>query len=247
MIKLERGEKPDALENSQQSWQDALNLAILRYGSYTLIPKREKETLVSHYRNDFIKVPLFESSNSKCAFCECKPAEGGNIEVEHFRPKSIYPLLTFEWTNFLPCCSKCNTTKSNHDTATSPIINPYDTDPELILYYEDIRIKPRDENALAKNTIAVCGLNSVRLMRPRGDILSSLHDFAEAIENAIEDFNSCTTDLRRRNRLRRITESIERIELLANRSERYSGYCKSYLNGCAPYQMAKKLIADNSE
>lgn len=247
MIKLERGDKPDILKDSQDSWQDALNLAIAAHGTYTDIPKTEKEALVSHYRNDLIKEKLFESSNLKCAFCECKPGEGGNIEVEHFKPKSIYPLLTFEWTNFLPCCRKCNLSKSNHDTGMSPIINPYDTDPDLFLYYEDIRIKPKDQNLLAKNTITVCGLNSVRLMRPRGDILASLHDFAEAIESAVEDFNNCATDLRRRNRMRKIVEAIERIEQLSNRSEKYSGYCKNYLNSCSSYQTAKKLIIDHSE
>lgn len=247
MIKLERGEKPNILEVSQEFWQQALNQAMLTYGSYSAIPQKEKENLILHYRNDLIKEKLFESSNEKCAFCECRPSEGGNIEVEHFKPKSIYPLLTFEWTNFLPCCRKCNQSKSNHDTGASPIINPYETDPELLLFYEDIRIKPVGENTLAKNTITVCALNSIRLMRPRGEILASLHDYAEAIENAIEDYKNCTTELKRKNRLRRIIESIERIEQLTSRAERYSGFCKSYLSSCTSYQAAKKLITETSE
>lgn len=245
MIKLERGAKPEVLHTSQEAWQQALDQAISTHGTYSNIPKKEKDSLISHYRDDLIKQHLFESSMQKCAFCECKPAEGGNIEVEHFRPKSIYPKLTFEWDNFLPSCRKCNLSKSNHDTEASPIVNPYDIDPELLFHYEDIRIKAINENELGKNTIRVCSLNSVRLMRPRGDILVSLHDFAEAIEFAIVDFNNCTTNITRRNRLRRIAEAIERIELLSNREERYSGFCKNYLNKCEAYQSAKLLITED--
>jgi len=246
MIKLERSQKPEVLHTSQEIWQLALDQAISTYGTYSNIPTKEKETLVSHYRDELIKQQLFESSKQKCAFCECKPAEGGNIEVEHFKPKSIYPHLTFEWSNFLPSCRKCNLSKSNHDTEASPIVNPYDIDPELLFYYEDIRIKATNENELARNTISVCSLNSVRLMKPRGDILASLHDFAEAIEFAIEDYNNCTTNITRRNRLRRIAEAIERIELLSNREERYSGFCKNYLNRCEAYQSAKLLITEDN-
>lgn len=244
MIKLERAAKPSILYDNQEKWQQALDLAISKYGSYSAIPPKEKESLVSYYRNELIKEALFGSSGEKCAFCECKPGEGGNIEVEHFKPKSLYPKLTFDWLNLLPSCRKCNGSKSDHDTGSSPIINPYDTDPDLVFYYDDIRILPISKNKLAENTITVCGLNSVRLMRPRAEILVSLHDFSDAIRTALEDYASCTTNLQKSNRSRRIAESVERIELLAKQSERYSGYCKKYLEKCDPYNAAKQLISD---
>jgi uncharacterized protein (TIGR02646 family) len=247
MIKLDRGDKPEILNSSQEIWQAALDLSILKHGKYADIPLIEKTSLTSHYRHDLIKQRLFESSNEKCAFCECKPSEGGNIEIEHFKPKSIYPQFTFEWSNFLPSCRKCNGSKSNHDTGITPIINPYDTDPDLFLYYEDIRIKPINDNPIAKNTIIVCSLNSVRLMRPRGEILSSLHSFAEAIENAMEEFKTCSSSIQQKNRLRRIAESIEIIEKLSYKEEKYSGFCKNYLSNCSIYQAAKKLVAENTE
>jgi hypothetical protein len=242
MIKLERATKPQVLEGSQTIWQQSLNQAIQNYGGYDQIPKQEKEKLISHYRHDQIKEALFASSAEKCAFCEGKPAEAGNIEVEHFRPKSIYPELTFEWENFLPSCRKCNGSKLDHDTGLTPIVNPYDMDPETIFDYCDIRILPLDGNEIGENTIVVCGLNSVRLMKPRADILVSLHDFSDAIKSAIEDYRNCMTDQQRVNRIRRIAESIERIELLARPEERYSGFCKKYLEHCVPYLEAKSLV-----
>ena len=187
---------------------------------------------------------MFESSNEKCAFCECKPGESGYIEVEHFKPKSIYPALTFEWDNFLPSCKKCNGSKLNHDTGLSPIVNPYEIDPEEIFYYSDIRLQAIDSIEIGINTIKVCGLNSVRLMRPRSEILVSLHDFSDAIRDAIEDYNNCTTGRQKTHRARKIAESIERIEILADRSERYSAFCKYYLRNSEEYNQAKTIVAE---
>lgn len=98
------------------------------------------------------------------------------------------------------------------------------------------------KNELGENTIEVCGLNSVRLMKPRAEILISLHIFADAIRDAVSDYGDCTTERQRTNRARKISESIERIELLAQPGERYSGFCKSYLASCEPYIKAKTLI-----
>ena len=42
-----------------------------------------------------------------CAYCEetCKG------EVEHFRPKSRFPLLVYDWSNWLLACHDCNHAK----------------------------------------------------------------------------------------------------------------------------------------
>lgn len=42
----------------------------------------------------------------KCAYCEIKEYKP---EVEHYRPKSDYYWLCYEWTNLLPSCRYCNT------------------------------------------------------------------------------------------------------------------------------------------
>ena len=47
----------------------------------------------------------------KCAYCE-RPLEMAG-EIDHFRPKSLYPWLAFEWLNFMYACGSCNQSKSN--------------------------------------------------------------------------------------------------------------------------------------
>ncbi|WP_373097606.1 hypothetical protein [Zhongshania sp.] len=245
MIKLNRKAKPAILIDNEESWKSNLIDAITTYGGYSRIPKEQKERLLVHYRHQDIKNILFQSSLQKCAFCETKPGESGNIEVEHFAPKSIYPEMAFNWENFLPACRKCNGSKEDHDTVIEPIVNPYDTDPEDIFHYTDIRIAANDnQECIGERTIRVCGLNSVRLMKPRADILVSLHGFSQALEDAIKDYESADTDIKKRNRKRKIREALETIEVLANPSEKFSGFCKEYLQKCAPYHEAKRVVGE---
>lgn len=245
MIKLNRDTKPAILVNNEKSWTTNLVDAITNCGEYSKIPKEQKEKLLVHYRHQEIKNVLFQSSLQKCAFCETKPGESGNIEVEHFAPKSIYPELAFKWENFLPACRKCNGSKDDHDTLNNPIINPYDTNPEEIFHYNDIQIAANDAHEkIGKLTIRVCGLNSVRLMKPRADILVSLHSFSQALDEAIRDYEEAATDIKKQHRKRKIREAVEAIEVLANPSEKFSGFCKEYLKKCAAYHEAKIIVGE---
>lgn len=244
MIKLNRPDKPDVLIQNEYLWLCNLQAAISAYGSYSAIPKDEKARIISHYRHEDIKEALFASSSEKCAFCECKPSESGHLEVEHFKPKSKYPNFTFDWLNFLPCCRKCNGNKLDHDTVSEPIINPYETDPDDAFAYSDIKITPKvgEMESVAKTTINICGLNGARLMRPRADILISLHVFSDSMNEAINDYKLAESIVKKNNRIRKINKALEQIELLIAKNEKYSGFCKNYLENCEPYNEAKQIV-----
>lgn len=244
MIKLIRKPKPKILIENKDTWTSKLLEEIEKYGGYSKIPKEEKDKLLSHYKHKEITNLLFESSCQKCAFCETKPGESGNIEVEHFAPKAIYPDLTFEWSNFLPSCRKCNGSKLGHDTIKEPIVNPYNIDPEEYFYYKDIRVVAKNKNAIGKLTIDTCGLNSVRLMTPRANILISLNSYSQSLEAAIADYQSADTPKKKTTRKRKIAESLEIIERFTQPSEVFSGYCRDYLRTCEPFHMAKKILEE---
>ncbi len=44
------------------------------------------------------------SGEDRCMYCEDSAAS----EIDHFRPKHLYPELTFAWHNYLYACSTCN-------------------------------------------------------------------------------------------------------------------------------------------
>lgn len=249
MIKLTRKEEPDILKNNKATWHQSLMAAIKQYGSYKQIPKDEKEKLTVHYREEDIKEALIKSSNGKCAFCECIPTEGGNIEVEHFKPKSIYPEYTFSWENLLPSCRLCNGMKLNHDTVKEPIVNPYTDNPEDFFYYELFKVKAKAGNnsKIGETTIEVCGLNTHRLFQPRANILVSLHDFEQDLGKAIRNYKDSNTERKKAIRIRNIKEAIDRIEALAKPSERYSSFCSHFLKNCQSYNDAKLLVDEYAE
>lgn len=57
------------------------------------------------------RADLFDRIGRYCSFCE-RPIKAG-LAVEHVLPKSLYPKLEREWTNFLLACINCNSTKLN--------------------------------------------------------------------------------------------------------------------------------------
>jgi len=79
--------------------------------SINRLKQQEKKDL--SYKDEEVKAALEELYHCKCAFCETYYDASGYLSIEHFRPKSIYWWLRTEWSNLLPCCMKCNTSKGN--------------------------------------------------------------------------------------------------------------------------------------
>lgn len=88
---------------------------------------------------------------SRCMYCEDSAAD----EVEHFRPKDLYPELVFVWSNYLYACGPCNGPKNNRFAVFSartrtlvevsrpkgaPVVEPEPGEPVLI--------DPRNEDPL---------------------------------------------------------------------------------------------------
>ncbi len=61
---------------------------------------------------DRIKTALYAMCNhtDRCVYCEDNFAD----EVEHMRPKDIYPEQCFAWENYVYACGPCNRSKNNH-------------------------------------------------------------------------------------------------------------------------------------
>ena len=85
-------------------------------GAYPMRVEAAARMYGAHARND--RSPFREvrtilrgmcSGVERCMYCEDAPAN----EVEHVRPKSLYPELAFRWENFLFACGPCNGPKGN--------------------------------------------------------------------------------------------------------------------------------------
>ncbi|WP_071784478.1 HNH endonuclease family protein [Serratia fonticola] len=243
MIKLIKCKEPDYLVNRSANWLLELNKAIDIYGSYESIPEKEKESLVAHYRHNNIKSALFPTSYNKCAFCECIPDEGGNfVQVEHFYPKSLYPIYCFDWDNFLPCCGKCNLAKSNLDTFVNPIINPYKDDPSDHLYVSLLRIKSKPDSIIGWNSVKELRLNGSRLINARRNLLGNIENLIERVGDQITKVVNAPSSRTRDNRLAELSDLVDELELLMCPSHAYSFFCKEIILSEPEYSKAKALL-----
>lgn len=246
MIKIQKPTAPQVLLDNKAIWTQNLLDAVNTYGGYSKIPESEKKSLLSHYRHKDIQTALFASSHHKCAFCECKPGEGGHIEVEHFEPKSLYPDLAFEWDNFLPSCRKCNEEKADFDTRTSPIINPAIEDPEQLLTYSFLRIKPlkgSGQEQKAQQTIDVCNLNCERLYNARSALMKSITEYIDELKDKISWISEADTAQKRKVRITKLKNSLATIDSLTTAENTFSGYAKWFIQQCPEYQEAKQIVA----
>ncbi len=111
---------------------------------------------------------LSEMTADHCAFCDNFSMSGDiPCEVEHFRPKSTFPLLAFTWTNLYPCCGHCQRQKSNKfdERLLQPDHETYSFDDFFEIMWESGRIEPNRAKSLerqerARITIEIYGLNA---------------------------------------------------------------------------------------
>ncbi|CAM4175765.1 TIGR02646 family protein [Acinetobacter dispersus] len=244
MIKLSRAEEvPQILIDNQTKWTDNLLALVAQHGTYKDIPKDIKEAALKHYRHQDIKDVLFGTTSNKCAFCESFPADSGNIEVEHFNPKSLYPNQAFEWNNFLPSCRKCNGAKDDHDTISEPIINPYDDNPEDYLEVDTIQLKGKNEKG--NKTIEVCGLSGIRIWRPYADLLVQFKTYELNVTDAMQDYNEAKTSSNKRRKLQALQNSIDTINDLRNPKSKYSFFCNQMVSKSEVFAQAESLLKEH--
>ena len=244
MIKLERPiEAPSKLVEGQTY----LNNLILDKGDISHLSEDECDNVNKFYRHEQVKTVLFETSHFKCAYCETI-STGNYLEVEHFRPKSIYRDLTLEWSNLLPSCKKCNLKKRNFDTGLYPIIDPYVEDPENFLKYEFLSIKSSDhcpDRDKTKRTIDLCGLNRPELLEERIRLLRVLTEYSNNLQQKINNYIPNNTSLQNFNILINIKNSLEIITQKSRPEENYSGLCRYYIRTSEDIQNAISIVNEN--
>ncbi|MDB9476244.1 HNH endonuclease [Dolichospermum circinale] len=121
MISVSRpSEPPKVLKRNGNKWLHKLQQALANLETLKNQPiinqkelaqaENEVEKTRNKYKNKDIKEALETIFHGKCAYCESKVTTTGYGDIEHFCPKSKSRCidLTFEWTNLLLSCEKCN-------------------------------------------------------------------------------------------------------------------------------------------
>jgi hypothetical protein len=133
------------------------------------------------YKHPENKKALIDASYGKCMYCESKVLAIDYGDVEHIKPKKLFPDLEHEWENLGFSCRKCNTNKSNKFDPVCPYINPYEEVPDDFMVSFSELVSARKGNPRARITIEDIDLNRIELLEKRREKLQSL----EAVFNEL--------------------------------------------------------------
>lgn len=130
------------------------------------------------------------SGNERCMYCEDSAA----AHLDHFSPRSIDPLKTFVWDNYLLACSVCNSNYKRDefptdDDAQPLLLNPTVDDPQehLVLSPSTGKYQPVAESPKAFESIRVFGLNRSLLETARRDSWQLLEIMIRAYADALDE------------------------------------------------------------
>jgi uncharacterized protein (TIGR02646 family) len=145
MIRISRDSAPAVLTRYAVKWKTALLNARERLATARREDKAAARRAVAlaeeKYRHKQVKATLVNMFHGKCAYCESKITHVDYGHIEHYRPKSRFPDLTFEWTNLLFACCICNGAEHKGDrfpeeTDNGPLVNPCDDEPAEHLHFQ---------------------------------------------------------------------------------------------------------------
>jgi uncharacterized protein (TIGR02646 family) len=169
------------------------------------VQEKRKQALKEGYRHKFsthyydhetVRQKLEEIYHNKCAYCE-SAGSNSSLKVEHYRPKSKYYWLAYEWSNLLLICNACSVKKLDRfpvhgarverpqdnrsewraDSASlmaeKPLLlNPESDDPaDHLVFLPDGSIAEKDGSVRGKETIEICDLNRRPLILARRAVI----------------------------------------------------------------------------
>jgi len=184
--KIERPEPPNCLRAGALEWTE----------DYLTRRKNNPKHPFS-WRSDScykqIRQTLSMMTAAHCAFCDGLIGVESRETVEHFKPKSQFPELAYEWTNLFPCCDMCQSKKGeSFDPALiKPDSEDYEFERYFVANYKTGEIEPSPSlehkfQLAAEITIRMYGLNIPARTKAR---LREWGKFRQALDACIDDYN----------------------------------------------------------
>ena len=132
------------------------------------------------------KEALAGMSRQKCSYCEGGINSLRAGQVEHFKPKSVFPSLAYVWANYFLACGGCNGAKGDKWPSSGTYLRPDRGNPDgRLLFSNDGKVRAKPPRAAVKKTIDDFDLNRKWLVRLRKrhirDVLRRLEDTEKVV------------------------------------------------------------------
>lgn len=177
MHKVKRNKGPIKLMNKDKEWRDSLKIN-------TKLKPNWEEFSKTVIKKETISM-LEDMYKGCCCYCESKIKSTSYPEIEHFKPKTFYPELCFDYTNLHYSCKRCNLAKGSH--YDDNIISPSEENPEEYIQYIGELAVSIDNNKRGNTMIDVLKLNErADLKEERIKYLNEFSKNYELIVSAIE-------------------------------------------------------------
>jgi uncharacterized protein (TIGR02646 family) len=179
MIEIQKGQIPNILAQKSAQWTQELTDQLQQQG-------RIANSLRDRYNHSEVRSALREEAASKCMYCESKINHIAFDNIEHIRPKSKYPHLTFEWHNLGLACPRCNVNKSDEFDEATPFVNPYQDDPEKHFFASGGFVWHKPGDSRGQLTEHQLQLNRPELFEQRLERINLIRALAASYQNAAE-------------------------------------------------------------
>jgi len=182
MNKIDRNkiDKPECLVEKAEKWtKDLIDKRQSKpdYWNWHQFKNKKVENLLT--------VDLTEITNYRCSYCDIRPVRKGALKpsIDHFKPKSDFPELAYEWTNLFLSCYQCQEYKGGSYPYVEPLKPDschYHFDYWFEIKWETYEILPNslrdeDEQKRAEETIKWLGLNRDSRPISRGEIVEQFN------------------------------------------------------------------------
>jgi uncharacterized protein (TIGR02646 family) len=124
-------------------------------------------------------VHLVAEVHGKCAYCESKVTHVYFGDVEHIRPKTVFPAERLDLENLTLSCAQCNNAKGEFWDANTPLLNPFEDHPNQEVLALGFMIARRPGRSRARLTIERLGLNRPALLERRKERIEALQALAD--------------------------------------------------------------------
>ena len=105
MMKLHRPAPPDWLTKHGEKWGQDYHKKKSANPSHTFRWRSYQKRAINHHLTPILRA----MTKDHCSFCDLLPVVP--YTIEHFRPKSSFPLFAYHWENLFICCGFCQQAK----------------------------------------------------------------------------------------------------------------------------------------
>ncbi len=181
MHKVERNNPPKELEELNKNFQKRYNQEVNMSKQWSSIKPSLKKEIVQK---------LKEMYGGKCAYCEDNIGTTSFANIEHFKPKSKFPLLCYEYNNMNYACQVCNTNKL--EKFNEKMINPSKDNPEKHIKFIAEKAVAKDERG--EYMINILKLNDNARTESRAILYTTIKTMIESIETYCMLMNSLSEE-----------------------------------------------------